>query len=67
MSGSASQPSLHVAGFYQTDGFLAERVASFITEGLTAGEQVIVLATASHCCKCFRSWWIPRVQRGRVL
>ena len=40
--------SVHVAGFYQTDGFLAERVASFITEGLTAGEQVIVLATPSH-------------------
>ena len=48
MTASTSQPPIHVAGFYETDGFLAERVASFITEGLTAGEQVIVLATASH-------------------
>src|SRR6185369_8269645 len=32
----------------RTDAFLAGRVAAFITEGLTAGEQVIVLATASH-------------------
>lgn len=47
-SASASQPSVHVAGFYQTDDFLAERVASFVTEGLTVGEQVIVLATAAH-------------------
>src|SRR6185503_19025359 len=38
----------HVAGLYRTDDFLAGRVASFITEGLTSGEQVIVLATASH-------------------
>jgi KaiC/GvpD/RAD55 family RecA-like ATPase len=45
---SASQPAHHVAGFYRTDDFLAGRVAAFITEGLTAGEQVIVLATASH-------------------
>jgi hypothetical protein len=48
MTASTSQPSVHVAGFYETDGFLAERVASFITEGPTAGEQVIVLATTSH-------------------
>jgi DcmR-like sensory protein len=48
MSASPSQPSVHVAGFYQTDAFLADRVAPFVTEGLTAGEQVIVLATASH-------------------
>jgi len=45
---SASQPARHVVGFYRTHDFLASRVASFITEGLTAGEQVIVLATASH-------------------
>jgi hypothetical protein len=48
MTGSASQPSVHVAGFYQTNAFLAERVASFVTEGLTVGERVIVLATACH-------------------
>jgi hypothetical protein len=48
MTASTSPPSVHIAGFYETDGFLAERVASFITEGLTAGEQVIVLATAAH-------------------
>ena len=48
MTASTLQPSIHVAGFYETDGFLAERVASFITEGLTADEQVIVLATPPH-------------------
>ena len=48
MSASPSPPSVHVAGFYDTDAFLTDRVASFVTEGLTAGEQVIVLATASH-------------------
>jgi MEDS: MEthanogen/methylotroph, DcmR Sensory domain len=48
MTASTSQRSRHVAGFYETDGFLADRVASFITEGFTAGEQVIVLATAAH-------------------
>jgi KaiC/GvpD/RAD55 family RecA-like ATPase len=49
MTASTTTPlSVHVAGFYQTDGFPAERVASFITEGLTAGEQVMVLATAPH-------------------
>jgi hypothetical protein len=48
MTASTLQPSNHVAGFYDTDGYLAERVASFITEGFTAGEQVIVLATAAH-------------------
>lgn len=48
MSASASQPSVHVAGFYQTDDFLAERVAYFVSEGLTVGEQVIRLATAAH-------------------
>jgi hypothetical protein len=48
MTASAPQPSVHVAGFYQTDSFLADRVTSFIIEGLTAGEQVIVLATVSH-------------------
>jgi len=48
MTALVSQPSLHVAGFYETDDCLSERVASFITEGFTAGEQVIVLATAAH-------------------
>jgi MEDS: MEthanogen/methylotroph, DcmR Sensory domain len=48
VTASTAQPSIHVAGFYDTDGFLADRVASFITEGFTAGEQVIVLATAAH-------------------
>ena len=48
MAVSASHPAQHVAGFYRTDDFLGGRVAGFITEGLTAGEQVIVLATASH-------------------
>jgi hypothetical protein len=37
-----------VAGFHHTDHFLAGRVASFVTEGLTGGGHVIVLATASH-------------------
>ncbi len=48
MAASAQQPAPHVAGFYRNDDFLAARVASFITDGLTAGEQVIVLATAPH-------------------
>jgi hypothetical protein len=48
MTASTTPLSVHVAGIYQTEGFLAERVASFITEGLTAGEQVIVLATTEH-------------------
>lgn|GEM_PF-1485239 len=48
MAVSPSRTAHHVAGFYHTDGFLANRVAAFITEGLTGGEQVIVMATASH-------------------
>jgi hypothetical protein len=48
MAALAPRQSVHVAGFYQTDSFLAERVAAFISEGLTAGERVIVLVTASH-------------------
>ena len=48
MAVSASEAAHHVVGFYRSDDFLAGRVAAFITEGLTAGKQVIVLATASH-------------------
>jgi hypothetical protein len=38
----------HVAAFSQTSDFLIDRVASFVSEGLAAGEQVIVLATLPH-------------------
>jgi len=38
----------HVAALYETDQFLADRVAAFIAEGLAGGEQVIVLATHSN-------------------
>lgn len=48
MSASTAQAPLHVAGFYHSDDFLAQRVASFIREGLAAGEQVVVLATVPH-------------------
>ena len=48
MAASALRPAHHIVGVYRTDDFLAGRVASFITEGLTSGEQVIVLASTSH-------------------
>src|SRR4051794_39822122 len=38
----------HVAALYETDQFLADRVAAFIAEGLAGGEQGIVLATHSN-------------------
>jgi KaiC/GvpD/RAD55 family RecA-like ATPase len=38
----------HVAAFYQTTEFLIDRIVSFVSEGLAAGDQVIVLATLSH-------------------
>jgi len=43
-----SQPRDHVAAFYHSEEFLADRVASFVADGLAAAEQVIVLATSSH-------------------
>ena len=39
---------LHVAAFSNTGDFDAERVASFITEGLGWGEHVVVMCTTGH-------------------
>jgi signal transduction histidine kinase len=41
-------PSSHIVQFYEDDGFLCDSVAQFILAGLTAGEPVLVIATAEH-------------------
>jgi hypothetical protein len=38
----------HVVALYHSDDFVEGRVASFIAEGLTLGERVVVLCTKSH-------------------
>jgi len=48
VAAAACRQAQHVAGRYRADEFLAGRVALLITQGLTAGEQMIVLATASN-------------------
>ncbi len=38
----------HVAGFYDSDDDLVASVASFVVDGLSGGEGVVVVATAPH-------------------
>jgi hypothetical protein len=38
----------HNAAFYLTEAFLIPHVASFLSDGLEAGEQVLVIATLPH-------------------
>lgn len=38
----------HFVQFYETDGYLVEKVSDFIAEGLSAGELAIVIATREH-------------------
>jgi DcmR-like sensory protein len=45
---SSAHASDHIAAFYQTDDFLVDRIASFVREGLAAGDQVIVVATLAY-------------------
>jgi signal transduction histidine kinase len=40
--------SSHIVQFYEDDGFLCDSVAHFIVAGLSAGEPVLVVATAEH-------------------
>jgi hypothetical protein len=42
------RPPDHVALFSETSTFLADRIATFVSEGLVAGEHVIVMATLAH-------------------
>jgi hypothetical protein len=42
------RPPDHVALFSQTSSFLAERIATFVSDGLGAGEHVIVIARLAH-------------------
>lgn len=41
-------PCEHIAQFYESDKTLIESLARFVSSGLTAGEGVIVIATAEH-------------------
>ena len=41
-------PRVHAVQLYETDGFLAEAVATFITEGLRNGESAILITTKPH-------------------
>lgn len=47
-SSTQAGPCQHIAAIFDTDDFRGEQVASFIAEGLSAGEHVIVLATRPH-------------------
>jgi hypothetical protein len=38
----------HVAAFYRDETFLITQMASFIADGLAAGDQIIVMATIPH-------------------
>ncbi len=38
----------HVVHFYEGDEFLADTVRQYVTEGLEAGEGVVVIATGPH-------------------
>lgn len=51
MTPSTTPLSVHVARIQRTDGFPAERVASFDHGSLTAGEQGIMLATTEHAVR----------------
>jgi len=44
----AGRSSDHLVAFYRNDDFLVERVASFVSEGIASGDQVIVMATLAH-------------------
>jgi len=45
---SSAHASDHIAAISQTDDFLVDRIASFVREGLAAGDQVIVVATLAY-------------------
>ncbi|WP_437682661.1 ATP-binding protein [Sorangium sp. So ce131] len=38
----------HLVQFYESDGFLVDRVTAFLTEGLLAGQPLLVIATGPH-------------------
>jgi hypothetical protein len=40
--------SSHIVQFYEDDGFLSEKVASFVMNGLAANESLVVIATEPH-------------------
>src|SRR5580704_3552645 len=46
----AAQPDGHVVHFYDADDELVSAVRGFLTEALSAGGAVIVVATAPHRC-----------------
>jgi hypothetical protein len=43
-----ARPTEHIVAFYRSNDFVAEQVASFISEGLAASEHVIVISTHRH-------------------
>lgn len=44
---SSTRPE-HVVAFYESDDFVVEQVANFISEGLAANEYVVAIATLQH-------------------
>src|SRR4051812_199401 len=45
----STQPHFeHFLQVYESDDFLASRIADFVTDGLKSGERVFVIATAAH-------------------
>jgi PAS domain S-box-containing protein len=45
VNGSGSN---HFVQFYETDDFLADSVASFVSAGITSGEGAVIIATPAH-------------------
>jgi hypothetical protein len=43
-----ARPAEHIVAFYQSDDFVVEQVASFISEGLAGNEHLIAIATTHH-------------------
>ncbi|HET7696665.1 MAG TPA: MEDS domain-containing protein [Vicinamibacterales bacterium] len=59
-------PAQHVAAFHHSDGFIVDRVASFVAEGLAAAEQVVVIATLPHWSAVTRRLHDQGVAYGRA-
>ena len=49
VSNKPNPPYQHAVQFYSDDAELLERVGTFLSEGLSAGQPAIVIATPEHC------------------
>jgi signal transduction histidine kinase/ActR/RegA family two-component response regulator len=47
-TGSPAPSHQHAVQFYEDDGFLCEKVTTFLAAGLDAGESLVVIATEPH-------------------